>query len=285
MKRFSKLLMTGIFMVLTVFLFQSSVQAVPLFGDGGAGLQTVLNDITVPLGSGVSSVNVPTDYQEPDSIWQIGGSGQASTTLIIEVAAWANFNSFGVYDAANSASKVQVFAGANGPGTLANVVITDGNPAYDDGSVLINYVDSGVNFAGNALGFYLNSLGADPNWTGGVWHSADALNADGQDHMAAYQGTGDQIKLPGLPEGPWLSNEYILAFEDLDSMHWGNGNGINDGYPEWSDTEPDFTDFVVMVESVSPVGVPEPGTLLLLGSGLVGLVGYARLRLKRKRKH
>ena len=94
--------------------------------------------------------------------------------------------------------------------------------------------------------------------------------------MGAYRGTGDTVQLSTLPQGPWTDNEYILAFEDLHAQHWGNQNGTNDGFPEWSDTEPDYTDMVVMVESVLPT-IPAPGAIVLGGIG-IGLVGWLRRR-------
>ena len=42
------------------------------------------------------------------------------------------------------------------------------------------------------------------------------------------------------------------------------------------DGDQNFSDIVTQAESINPVPNPEPATMLLLGSGLVGLIGFGR---------
>ena len=245
MKKLSTITLT---LALSIFL-ASFAWAVP-----GTSLQSVLDNITTAPVAGDSSIDVTTDYLSDtiDSYWSITGSGGSVATIIIELAGFANGNTFGVYDMTDSTKKVELFAGAAGAGSQALLSIKA------DGSVYVNFGDTGVDFARNSFGYYLLSE------VGNYFYSDTSLNADQFDHMYAYQGIDvDTVQLPGLAPGVWTDNEFVLAYEDL----YGGG-------------DQDFTDFVVMVESVTPI--PEPGTLILLGTALVGcaLVGRKKMFIK-----
>lgn len=214
------------------------------FGDGGHTLQGVFNNITTSPVAGNSSINVLTDSisDNLDSYWSITGTGGSVSTMIIEIAGYAPYNSFGIYDIANPFNKMQLFAGTDSAGDQVTLSITH------LGDVYLNHMDTGIDFSGNNFGFYL-----DVSLTQNIWYSDTSLNADAVDHMIAYQGKNiDEIQILPWAAGMWTSSEYALAFEDL----FGGGDR-------------DYADMVVMVESIMPS--PEPGTLLLLGFGLMGV--------------
>lgn len=240
----------GIAALIAVMFCSPAGATVVLSPGSAASLKGALDSITV---GGNSSVNVQTDQATYDDYWAISASGTSVNTIALEIAGFASSLTFGVYDATDYTKSVQIFPGAATTGAQAYLSI------LADGSVLVNAADTGIDFAGNAFGYYLTT----PEGSGFRYASDEAKNLDGLQHMIAYEGKGvDSVQILPYSAGIWGANEYILAWEDL----------YNGG-------DKDYNDFMVMVESVKPV--PEPGTMMLLGSGLVGLAGWGRKKFRK----
>lgn len=114
--------------------------------------------------------------------------------------------------------------------------------------------------ATNLFGYYLSG-------PGGTFYSDPTMNQDsgssyanGTPHMVAYEGNNKTVLKTGNTSGTFLSNEWLLAWEDQPFMN----------------SDLDYNDFVVLVESVHPV--PEPAVLGMFGLGVLLLGGFAALR-------
>ena len=214
-------------------------------GGESPDLQTVINNLYSAAGTSTAlAPNVNTDQAAEAGLFRIEASGGSVATMIIEVAGNAGTNTFGIYDPNNPSNYLQLFGGAASAGNMALLSVSD------TFLFTVNFTTS-VKFTSSTFGYYLGGP------SGPLFYSQAELNG-GDDHLVMFQGDGDLIKLPGRPAGVWGSSSYILAWEDL----------------PLSISDRDYQDMVVYVESITPV--PEPGTLALIGLGLLGVAGMRR---------
>ena len=156
-------------------------------------------DSTPPYASGPSGIDAVND-QLWNAIFQAGIDLAATSTIMLEMAAYAPINEFGIYEYGNPGNMLKLFTGSNDVGDTAFLDLDpDDNLIVDTVVAFSGMTMYTATFSGNTelFGFWLDS----PDLGGSLFYTEDSLNPGGMAQAFIYDGTA-----------PWgLEGDYIVA--------------------------------------------------------------------------
>jgi hypothetical protein len=189
-----------------------------------------------------------------DEVWKFSGT-TGGASVIIELAGYANQNSFGMYDLADHSNRLTIFNGGDSAGSSR--LITTGPPGGPYTFTVSGDSSSSTRtFSSSQFCFFLQS----PDGGGTTFFSQAGANSGGKDQMLAYAGNGSAFIGASSALGYFNLGDYIVAWEDL-------LNGDND-----------YQDFVAVVRNVASVPLPAAAWLLFSGVAALGTFGRSRRR-------
>ena len=227
-----------------------SVLALFLLAGSAMAIPTTLHDIL-----GYPGTDAYTDTGAEEVYLADTANGDATAFLILELTGDANYNTFGIYDFTvddqgnvGLGDTLEVFSGPASPTSEVTL-------AFDLGAGTVTNESTGESRnIDTTFGFYLTS--PEGRKLEATYYSHASKNTDGYDHMMIFDTSDNTV-------GNLLGSDVVVAIEDI------SGGG-----------DEDFNDMVVGVSNVA-VHTPEPGTILLLGSGLISLAAFGRKKLSR----
>ncbi len=210
-----------------------------------------------------STIDVGTD-QPPYALFTTTGGGPSTMTLLLEETVFDN--TFGIYQFGDPGFRIPVLLADGEPGKVGfySEVTFDADGVTDRVRV-DRYNDKGQfqNSAtfdgfGSIFGFYIQHTASALR----EFFSEDSGNGDEQPHFLGFAGNGDDT-------GLW----YLAQEDSFD-------HAIDHDYNDYTVA----ADRIQPVTSLPPAAVPEPGSLFLLGAGLIGLAVAMRERAVRKQR-